>query len=394
MSFGISVIKGQNLHHWSESLVDCYCVARVVTPQLDHPDGPTLVYKGKARRSSFKNDSKAPTWRFYADLYTPDVTPEDRIVVEVYDHDYLNRDDLVGVCLSSPDFLPGGHERAKDFRIFGHAESRASEATHSAGDLRHDWKMTRSEDEMQHVPQKYADGRLPYHPEWVNQEATAGQPSVTIRGVDHDSMPQKVTVYFVRHGESVWNESQERRDIIGMMSEVDHPLDSGGIEQCQSFNGAWQAARAADEAGTLSAKESAEIRQFLQSESVWTSPLTRAAQTCLIGLQGHPALQKDARTPHVTLLATAREIKKFGGQDTVSKTAGVDVMKRAREQMGLATTEGAAPTPVYTAEEIEAICDHIHVDTFDACEQWWTNSATKDTDGCGVRCGLFGGCLG
>jgi hypothetical protein len=51
---------------------------------------------------------------------------------------------------------------------------------------------------------------------------------------------------------------------------------------------------------------------------IFASPLTRATQTALITLHGHRTLAQQG----LTLLASAREIKNFGGQDTVGQNTG------------------------------------------------------------------------
>ena len=60
-------------------------------------------------------------------------------------------------------------------------------------------------------------------------------------------------MYFLRHGESEWNKAQANLDAIGMLSDVDHPLDQTGIQQCQEFNQKWKDAASRDEDGGQSA---------------------------------------------------------------------------------------------------------------------------------------------
>lgn len=38
-------------------------------------------------------------------------------------------------------------------------------------------------------------------------------------------------VFFIRHGESRWNEAQAKRDVLQMVSHVDHPLNEHGFQQ-------------------------------------------------------------------------------------------------------------------------------------------------------------------
>lgn len=41
-------------------------------------------------------------------------------------------------------------------------------------------------------------------------------------------------VFFIRHGESRWNEAQAKRDVFQMVSHVDHPLNEHGYRQVTS----------------------------------------------------------------------------------------------------------------------------------------------------------------
>lgn len=43
------------------------------------------------------------------------------------------------------------------------------------------------------------------------------------------------TVYFVRHGESVWNRAQARADVITLVSDTDHPLNDAGKQQAEAL---------------------------------------------------------------------------------------------------------------------------------------------------------------
>ena len=365
------MLSGSNLRHHSENLVDCYVVVRTVTPQLDHEEGPRLIYRGKPRRSCYKVDSRAPTWRFYADLDQEDLSDDDRIVVEVYDYDQFTADDLVGVCIASPAFLGSKHGEAKEFKLFGLKDSMTALAESFIHSFEHHAHRLEGESQRIHVPSKFADGRLAYHPEWVDVKPAEGEPSITMRHVQHE-LPHELTVYFVRHAESSWNEAQDKRDVVGMMEQVDHPLNSEGIEQCQQLNRAWKKVRDSAAAGEMDSEEAKDVEEFLSADAIWSSPLTRTFQTCLVGLQGHPALLSSSPGPHVTLLAAAREIKKYGGQDTVSETLGRDVKARAQKEM---LTSG-----LMEAEAAE-LCGHIEVDPFDAKSQWWTKATDDDGDG-------------
>ena len=51
-------------------------------------------------------------------------------------------------------------------------------------------------------------------------------------------------VFFVRHGESRWNEAQRKKDVLEMVSHVDHPLNQTGYMQATCLRAAVAAAMA------------------------------------------------------------------------------------------------------------------------------------------------------
>ena len=86
-----------------------------------------------------------------------------------------------------------------------------------------------------------------------------------------EAAPPRKTVYLVRHGESVWNAAQANKDVVAMLSAVDHPLNETGRSQAERL------------AEHLAAGGS-EAEEVLKATLVVCSPLTRAIQTCLVGL--------------------------------------------------------------------------------------------------------------
>lgn len=87
------------------------------------------------------------------------------------------------------------------------------------------------------------------------------------------------------------------------------------------------------EYGQLSAEErsrgAAEVGILWQATEVWASPLTRAIQTTLLALQGHPALREKG----LMLTSDAREIKGRGGFDTVGCAKGPAIQERVRQEL-------------------------------------------------------------
>ncbi len=53
------------------------------------------------------------------------------------------------------------------------------------------------------------------------------------------SVAVKKRLFYVRHGESQWNEAVTEHDIKAMLGEVDHPLTKAGVTQAQELNAKW-----------------------------------------------------------------------------------------------------------------------------------------------------------
>ena len=102
------------------------------------------------------------------------------------------------------------------------------------------------------------------------------------------------TVYFLRHGESQWNEAQANRNPVKMFGKFDHALTAEGLEQADRL--------ARRIAKTPQWKE--ERRAFERCTIIYCSPLTRALQTCLVALRDHPCLRASGKG--VTLVPACR----------------------------------------------------------------------------------------
>ena len=127
-----------------------------------------------------------------------------------------------------------------------------------------------------------------------------------------NELPQEKIIYLIRHGESMWNEAQDAKNVVGMLK-FGHPLNAEGISQCQKFNRAWTQQK--DGHSSFSDDE----QRFFNVERVMASPLTRAVQTALVGLQGHPVMHQTG----VRLHAQMRGIKSSAGSfDTTGAVVG------------------------------------------------------------------------
>tara|TARA_B110000208_G_scaffold2860_2_gene3801 strand:- start:686 stop:1981 length:1296 start_codon:yes stop_codon:yes gene_type:complete len=126
------------------------------------------------------------------------------------------------------------------------------------------------------------------------------------------------TLFLIRHGESVWNEG-EQTGKLEKMAGFDHPLSSEGIAQALRFNAKWHAG------GDKGRTEDSDCDAFFSSPTILVSPLTRALQTCLITLSGHPTLVAKG----ATLTASMREVKnRVTSLDTVGIAVGVPAIKK------------------------------------------------------------------
>ena len=204
----------------------------------------------------------------------------------------------------------------------------------------------------------------------------SGVSTITIQPVPRPNGQKQV--FFIRHGESRWNEAQRRKDVLEMVSHVDHPLSDTGFEQARHLQEAIRhavvasmtetasssaAAAAGHESPTplsTSKPEDAALRSLASATAVWTSPLTRAIQTCIVGLQ--PLLA--ARKLPVELRSNAREKKNFGGRDTIGQSIGEQCGKRAISGL---KEMGASPAELRSLEELSFVTDEVE-------QPWWVAS--------------------
>lgn len=146
-----------------------------------------------------------------------------------------------------------------------------------------------------------------------------------------------------------------------MSAHADHPLNAAGRAQAESL---LQALRAGGDAAS----------EVLGVEGVMCSPLTRAVETCLIGLEplllrgdGRSAADGAPRT--VLLNPNLREKRNFGGKDSSGRWKGEALRAGVRG----AIRELLADAP----ERAAALCA-VPLDLTHVHEKWWLNSAEAD----------------
>eukprot|EP00667_Euglena_gracilis_P012858 EG_transcript_13227 len=164
-------------------------------------------------------------------------------------------------------------------------------------------------------------------------------------------LPPTKTIFLLRHAQSKWNAAQAAH-AFHQMAQYDHPINATGMAQARQFRDQW-----------LSSSPSALQEAFMEAELIFCSPLTRAIQTCLLALQGHPTICSRG----LRLLQTAREIKKMGGMDTVGKAAGDRIIDRVREELG----------KLLPPEEVALLIPHI--DLYNTVSNWWKSVVGVDT---------------
>jgi len=152
--------------------------------------------------------------------------------------------------------------------------------------------------------------------------------------------PCQKSVFLIRHGQSTWNEAKARMNLVAMGGNVDHPLTLLGVTQAQNFNKRWKVS---------SLKGQAEA-QFMCATAVYSSPLTRALQTSVLGLAGHPALQEKG----VTLMRNIRE-EQLGALIGHEEAAAVMPNK-----INLNDTIGTWCSPGVNGDTKDDINDRIH----------------------------------
>ena len=165
--------------------------------------------KGCMRRSASKLLTVEPSWRFFVDfgLSEAETSPTDCIHIDIFDQDLIDvgqGDDHIGSLRVPLDRLSVD---AKSFKV----DTRT-----------HDPKVLTS-----------------------SLNAHEMGPSVALRRVVVEQpLPQRMIIFFVRHGESLWNEAQSRCDCHGMARQVDHELNADGIRQCERLRQRWNEADA------------------------------------------------------------------------------------------------------------------------------------------------------
>lgn len=158
------------------------------------------------------------------------------------------------------------------------------------------------------------------------------------------------TVVLVRHARSTHNTAEENWDISTMLLQRDHPLSSEGLGQ----------ARALGERIRRSRDKAFVEMVTAPTTALYSSPLTRALQTCLIGLMALPAMHSGVR-----LLPDARELGAgpLYGRDCLGVAVGRDAILRRASAEAVAAGASKADMAVLGRARVDA----------SLCEgRWWS----------------------
>jgi len=183
----------------------------------------------------------------------------------------------------------------------------------------------------------------------VKQFRDSKPPTVRVQRVAFGGIPTRKVLYIVRHGESVWNQAQACNNYGAMLGDTDHPLNQQGRTQAEGLQ------------ASLSAGGS-DADALMASELVMCSPLTRAVQTCLIGLA--PMLTQRPDVP-LLLNPNLREKRNFGGMDSSGKWHGNALAQNVREAMLELYSDAPTEGQRLSAPQL----DLTHVQ-----DKWWLDS--------------------
>lgn len=184
----------------------------------------------------------------------------------------------------------------------------------------------------------------------------AGKPTPAVRFMVCTEPPQVKKLFFVRHGESAWNKAQREKDVTALLEQVDHPLSKAGIEQCLQLQKKLSVAKAVGQHKLCPSEV-----QLLDAQIALSSPLSRAIQTALVGLQ--PLLD---HLGSLHLCRNAREKRNAGGRDSSGKAMGeAEIIHRIHTAL--------LDSGVVQESDIDRYLA-VPLDSTEAENRWWNDS--------------------
>jgi len=192
-------------------------------------------------------------------------------------------------------------------------------------------------------------------------------PTISFQVIDAKAVKGQRTVFFIRHGESVWNKAQSEMNLRQMLKMRDHPLSELGMEQAEALSSR--------------IKQCGNSNPIFKPDVIYVSPLTRAVQTAVISLQ--EVFRQPKNRKEVVLMASAREKQNFGGLDTKSTSTGKDIVQRSLKEL----------RSIYKEDEralnVLAIYKQLRFDAQEVSSQWWHGDAKESAGQLEIRLNEF-----
>lgn len=210
------------------------------------------------------------------------------------------------------------------------------------------------------VMDEWCEAPLELTAAFARKAAGHGTPYVKFMIITEPSLVKKV--FLIRHGESLWNKAQREKQVTALLEQVDHPLSDDGVKQCLELQN-----RIADlQAPGSQNKASANEQELLEAQVALASPLTRAVQTAVVGLE--PLLQ---RIGGLRLCRNAREKRNLGGRDTTGTARGAaEIVHRLHATLAAAGMKESDIDRYLT----------LPLDATEAESRWWSSSREKDSE--------------
>jgi len=292
----------------------------------------------QAEKTPYRLNTETPIWNCYRRLCgSHNKQKAVYLVIQLFDYDTMSKDDFIGECIVDISKLDTEEVQTAEIKL-------GKEAL------------------------KKSKGR---------------KCEVQFQVLRRSDWPTQKTIFFIRHGESKWNEAEH--DILKhgnvasgaakMASGRDHPLNHVGIQQAISLNRRWKATKQRQniqpedlsEGGTFGAEPlEADNEAFFNADLILSSPLTRALQTCLLGLADHRVLNEKG----LTLQRQLREVKNRIGWDALGKEVGERIKTRVREQLMKEKNLQPKQLANLSAEDIRKVTSP-KIDLNDCMSHWW-----------------------
>mmetsp|Transcript_13465 Transcript_13465/g.26443 ORF Transcript_13465/g.26443 Transcript_13465/m.26443 type:complete len:527 (-) Transcript_13465:153-1733(-) len=287
-------------------------------------------------RTPYRLNTPEPKWSCHRRLHGK-YNKEKRmyLVMDLYDFDTYSKPDLIGGTVVDITDIESGKTITSDIHFYGSNQKDMQKKAKKSGTL---------------------------------QKCT-----VTFQTFTGKKWPTKKTFFFIRHGESKWNEAEHQilkeGKVLGGVTTMakgrDHPLNYIGIQQAYDLNKRWKEKNNdKPELGPTPTEE--DIEKFVNADKVLSSPLTRALQTCLIGLEGHKTLTDKGVRLHRQL----REVKNRIGWDALGKETGEKIPVRIASCLTEEAKARAEELKDLTPEEVKKLTS-VEIDLNDTFSHWW-----------------------